>query len=81
MSLCQSLLKMLEQQAQAGDFRQVKTVWLTLDPAAGVTAEALRFNFELAAKGSSLAEGAELVIAEAPPDPGDALRILELEVL
>ncbi len=88
MSLCEKLLKTLEQQAQAQDFRRVKKVWLTLGAGAGVTADALRFNFSVAAQGS-LAEGAELIIAETAPGPAaqlsdisaDVLRIRELEVV
>jgi|GEM_PF-809534 len=88
MSLCKKLLQTLEQQARVQDFQRVKKVWLTLGSGAGVTADGLRFNFTMAAQGS-LAEGAELIIAEAAPDPevqppaisADVLRILELEVI
>lgn len=65
MSICESLLDILEQQAETQGFRQVKTVWLEIGRLAGVEIEALRFGFEAVTR-DSLAADARLEIIELP---------------
>jgi len=65
MSLCESVLEVLEQQAKVQQFRKVKTVWLEIGALSGVEVSALRFSFEIVAQGS-LAENAKLEILEIP---------------
>lgn len=65
MSLCESILQTLEQQAPLQNYSRVKTVWLEIGALAGVEVEALRFSFDLVVKGS-LADGAKLEIIEIP---------------
>ena len=65
MSLCQSLLDIMEQQAVEQDYRRVKRVILEIGSLAGVETEALRFGFDVVMR-DSLAEGAQLEILERP---------------
>lgn len=65
MSLCESILQILEQQAEIQHYRKVKTVWLEIGALAGVEPEALRFGFDVVMQGS-LAENARLEIIEIP---------------
>lgn len=65
MSLCESILQTLEQQAARQNYRKVRTVWLEIGALAGVEVEALRFSFDLVIKGS-LADEAVLEIIEVP---------------
>lgn len=64
-SLCEGVLKVLQEQAAAQDFRRVRTVWLEVGELAGVDIEAMRFGFDLVMKGS-LAENALLEIITIP---------------
>ncbi|MGD0961948.1 MAG: hydrogenase maturation nickel metallochaperone HypA [Methylomonas sp.] len=65
MSLCESVLQILEQQAEAQQYRKVKTVWLEIGALSGIEIDALRFGFDVVAQGS-LADGARLEILVAP---------------
>ncbi|WP_428547384.1 hydrogenase maturation nickel metallochaperone HypA [Profundibacter sp.] len=65
MSICESILGVIEAQAVAQSFRKVRWVRLEIGPLAGVETEALRFSFDVVTRGS-LAEGAALEII-APP--------------
>jgi hydrogenase nickel incorporation protein HypA/HybF len=65
MSLCESILQTLEQQAPLQQYRRVNAVWLEIGVLAGVEVEALRFCFALVVK-NSLAEQARLEIVEVP---------------
>jgi len=65
MSLCESILQTLEQQAPIQNYRRVKTVWLEIGALAGVEIDALRFSFDIVVQGS-LAEQARLEIIEIP---------------
>ena len=65
MSLCESMLQILEQQAKAQQYQRVKTVWLEIGALSGVETEALHFCFSVVMQGS-LAEGALLEIIEEP---------------
>ena len=61
MALCESILQILEQQSRAQAYERVKTVRLEIGELAQVELEALRFGFEVVARGT-LAEGARLEI-------------------
>ena len=65
MSLCESILGVIEQQAVAQSFARVNRVRLEIGPLAGVETEALRFSFDVVTRGS-IAEGAVLEIIEPP---------------
>ena len=64
-SLCESLLRLIEQQAAEQHFNQVKRVYLELGALAAVEPEALRLGFDAVMKGS-VAEGACLEIIPVP---------------
>ena len=59
MSLCESMLQLMEEQAKSQSFSRVKSVWLEIGQLSGVEIDALRFGFEVVMR-NSLAEGAEL---------------------
>ena len=63
LSICESLLGVIEDQAKAQDFRRVMQVRLEIGPFSGVEVEALRFSFDMVTKGT-LADGAGLEIIE-----------------
>ncbi len=65
MSLAESMLSIVEQQAQAQSIRRVHAVVLEIGVLAGVEAEAMRFCFDAVTRGT-IAEGAELRIIETP---------------
>lgn len=65
MSLCESILQTLEQQAEVQHYRKVNIVWLEIGALAGVEVDALRFSFDIVVKGS-LADSAKLEIIEIP---------------
>ncbi len=67
MSICESIINVIEQQAVAQSFSKVKRVRLEIGPLAGVELEALRFSFDVVCKGG-LAEGAALEVIELPID-------------
>ena len=65
MSLCESILQVIEQSAVEQGYSRVKTVWLEIGQLSGVELEAMRFGFEVVTRGS-LADGARLEIVELP---------------
>lgn len=65
MSLCESVLQILEDSARQQGFSRVKTVWLEIGGLAGVELEAMRFGFD-AVKCGTLADQARLEIIELP---------------
>ncbi len=65
MSLCQSILQTLEEQARVRKFSRVERVCLEVGPFSGVEVEALRFGFDVVMRGS-LADTATLEIVETP---------------
>ena len=65
MSLCESILTTLEQQANVQQYRKVKTVCLEIGALAGVEIDALRFSFDVVMQ-HSLADAAMLEIIEIP---------------
>jgi len=64
-SLCQSVLRIIEQQATEQKYSLVKTVFLEVGALAGVEPEALRFGFAAVMK-DSIADGARLEIIDIP---------------
>ena len=63
MSICESILGILKEQAAAQKFETVKRVRLEIGPLSGVEIEALKFGFDVVTRGS-LAESAALEIVE-----------------
>ena len=61
MSLCESILDILEQQAKEQHYRKVSTVWLEIGSLSCVEPDAMRFCFTAVMQGS-LAEQARLEI-------------------
>ncbi len=61
MSLCESILRTLEEQALAQRYKRVKTVWLEIGQLACVEPSALAFSYEVVTRGT-LADGSRLEI-------------------
>jgi len=61
MAISESILGILEAEAKRQHFARVKTVWVEIGPLSGIEPEALRFTFDVVAKGT-LAELALLQI-------------------
>lgn len=81
LSLCESLIGVIEDQAEVQDYRRVNRVRLEIGTLACVEPEALRFCFDLVACGT-LADGAELQIIEMKPEArclacGQAVSVLQ----
>lgn len=65
MSICESLISIIEQQAVAQSFSKVNRVRLEIGALAGVETEALKFSFDVVTRGG-IAENAALEIIELP---------------
>ena len=65
MSLCESVLAILEREAQTQSFQRVKTVWLEIGALSCAAPEAMTFCFRAVTRGT-LAENATLEIVRAP---------------
>ncbi|MES9994070.1 MAG: hydrogenase maturation nickel metallochaperone HypA [Candidatus Thiodiazotropha sp.] len=65
MSLCEGVLRLLEEHAVSQGFQRVKRVWLEIGALSGVEPEAMRFSFDAVMK-ESLADGAQLEIIDLP---------------
>ena len=63
MALCESVIAAIEDSAVANHFTRVRKVRLEIGRFAGVEVSALRFGFDVVARGT-LCEGAELVVLE-----------------
>jgi hydrogenase nickel incorporation protein HypA/HybF len=63
MSLCESILEIIEQQAQEQQYHKVKKVWLEIGALSSVEPEAMHFCFDVVMHGS-LAANAELEIIQ-----------------
>jgi hydrogenase nickel incorporation protein HypA/HybF len=61
MSLCESIVQTLEEQAGVQQYQQVQVVRLLIGALSGVEESALRFGFDVVTRGT-LAEGAQLEI-------------------
>lgn len=67
MSICESILQTLEEQARIQHFTRVERVCLEVGPLSGVEIKALKFGFDVVMRGS-LAAGAKLQIIECPAE-------------
>ncbi|HYP57588.1 MAG TPA: hydrogenase maturation nickel metallochaperone HypA [Beijerinckia sp.] len=65
LSICQSLISMIENEARRQSFHKVRQIHLEIGRFAAVDPEALRFGFEVASR-DTLCEGAELHIIDLP---------------
>ncbi len=65
MSVCQSVVQMLEEQAAVHSYTRVKAVWLEIGPLAAIEPEAMIFCFDAVSRGT-LAENARLEIIHTP---------------
>lgn len=65
MSLCESIVQILEDNAREQGFDRVRTVWLEIGRLSGVEPEAMRFSFDAVTRGT-LADRARLEIVELP---------------
>lgn len=65
LSICESLVAVIEEQAVAQSFDSVKTVRLEIGALAGIELEALQFSFDVVTKGG-VADGAALEVVEIP---------------
>lgn len=64
-SICESILDILKDEAKKNEASKVTAVRLKIGELSGVVEDALRFAFEVVTKGS-IAEGASLVVEEVP---------------
>ncbi len=65
MSLAENVREIIEKEANAQGFRQVRTVWMEVGQLSCVEQDAMRFCFDAVMKGS-IADGARLEIVEVP---------------
>lgn len=65
LSICLSLIEILETQAEQHHFHKIKTLSLEIGDLAGIEVEALKFNFPIAAS-RSIAKNAKLNIISTP---------------
>ena len=77
MSLCQSMLDIIDRQAKKDGFRRVLIVRIALGDYSGASEDALEFCFPVAAKGT-IAQDAKLEFVRSPDR---ALRIIDLDVV
>ncbi len=65
MSICESLVSIIEEQAVAQSFSRVNIVRLEVGALAGVEVDALRFSFDVVTR-NGIADGAKLDVIELP---------------
>ncbi|GLO62254.1 putative hydrogenase nickel incorporation protein HypA 2 [Vibrio sp. MACH09] len=65
MSLCESLIQVVEEQAKAQNYSNVKTVYLEVGAFSGVEKDAMCFCFDVVCRGT-IADSAKLEITELP---------------
>ncbi|HOP15828.1 MAG: hydrogenase maturation nickel metallochaperone HypA [Chromatiaceae bacterium] len=65
MSLCESIMQIIEDEAQRQGFKRVIRVRLEIGRLSGVEIEAMRFGFDAVTR-DTLADGAELEIIQLP---------------
>ncbi|MFA6279906.1 MAG: hydrogenase maturation nickel metallochaperone HypA [Bdellovibrionales bacterium] len=75
-SLCESIVKIVQKQAEKDGFSRVVSVTLSIGERSGASIEALDFCFPMVAKGT-IAEGATLAFTRSEDD---SLRVASLEV-
>ncbi len=64
-SLCQSTLEIIEQQAKQHNVHKVTGIWLEIGALSCIEESAFRFSFEVACRGT-VAEGSQLHIVHCP---------------
>jgi len=64
-SICESIMDILREQAEAAGATKITSVKLVIGEMAGVVEDSMRFAFEVLSK-DTLAEGAELVVDNVP---------------
>ncbi len=67
MSICEGILQVIEDQAVAQDFKEVKRVRLEVGPMAGVELEALQFSYDVVTRGT-IADHSKLEVINLPID-------------
>lgn len=65
MSLCESVIRILDREAERHRFTSVKTVWIEVGARSCIAPEAMDFCFKTIAKGT-LAEGARIEMRREP---------------
>lgn len=65
MSLCESLVQVVEEQAKAQNYSKVKTVYLEIGAFSGIEVDAMVFCFDVVCRGT-IADSAKLNITELP---------------
>ncbi|TCS36753.1 hydrogenase maturation nickel metallochaperone HypA [Reinekea marinisedimentorum] len=65
MSICESLIQVIEEQAKTKKFNRVKTVFIEVGPFAGIEIDALKFCFDIVCR-NTLIESAKLEVLELP---------------
>lgn len=75
-SLCESIIRIIERQAETEGFSRVESVTLTVGELSGASTEAMAFCFPFVAKGT-VAEGATLSFISTD---GRDLRVSRMEV-
>lgn len=75
-SLCESIVRLIERKAEKEKFTRVVEITLTVGALSGASEEAMDFSFPFVAKGT-VAEGAKLTFL---PAEGRELRVTALEV-
>lgn len=66
-SLCENIIRQLQESAQKENFRRVMRIWLEIGSLSHVTGEAMSFAFDAVAK-ETIAEGARLEIISRPAE-------------
>lgn len=65
LSLCESTLELLEQQAKQHHFNRITALWLEIGMLSCIEESAVRFSFDIVCK-NSVAEGCQLHIIHSP---------------
>lgn len=65
MSLCEGILRIIEDNADTQGFKKVNVVYLEIGALAGVEIEAIKFSFDAVIQ-NTLADGAQLKIVHVP---------------
>jgi len=65
MSICESVIQIIEEEARKQAFTKVKQVWLEIGLFSGIEVDALRFSFDVVTR-NTVAENAGLNIDELP---------------
>lgn len=65
MSLCESLIQVVEEQAKAQSYSKVKAVYLEIGAFSGIEVDAMTFCFDVVCRGT-IAESAKLDITKLP---------------